>query len=453
MGKLFGTDGIRGKANSYPMTAETALALGRALALLKEITGYSGDGMPFVIIGKDTRISGDMLVSAVAAGAASAGIDVYLTGVIPTPGVALLTRKMSALAGVVISASHNPYEDNGIKLFKHDGHKLSAAMEQDLEQAMLSSDPQTPDTPYHGVGSIHDLPDAADQYREFLISAAGYSDSPLDIRAVIDCSHGAASFIIPEIFGNEPAFQVIHHSPDGTNINRGCGSEHPLELAATVKNGNAQVGLAFDGDADRLIAVDEKGRIVSGDQLIAIFADHLSSCDTLKNNIVVTTVMSNVGLTEFLTGRGITHIKADVGDRNVVNDMIAHDAVLGGEDSGHLVLKSLHTTGDGILSALMLLTIMKKTGRPLSELASIMTVYPQVLENVAVKEKPPIHTIPEIRDVIGAVEGELGSKGRVLVRYSGTQSMCRVMVEGPSKVRTEQACRRIADVIQRILGG
>ncbi|MBU0995617.1 MAG: phosphoglucosamine mutase [Proteobacteria bacterium] len=461
MGKLFGTDGIRGKANHHPMTAEVALRIGNAISSLSTTkdNGLKDGSKPFIIIGKDTRISGDMLAHSFAAGACAAGIDVYLAGVLPTPGISYLTRKMSALAGIVISASHNPYDDNGIKIFNAHGYKISDQQESDIEAIVLGEHPPKKSAPYFSeMGRVSLMPDASEMYQVFLyqvfLNETGRGKKTLSgIKMIVDCSNGSSYKIAPVLFKELGVdIEVINSSPDGKNINQGCGSEHPEQLSKQVVEKKAAIGLAFDGDADRLIAIDENGHLISGDQMIAIFARFMKENGQLKNNTVVTTVMSNVGLGEYLKYQNIRHVMSDVGDRNVVKELIENEAILGGEDSGHMVFRNYHTTGDGLLSAIQLLTIMKKTGKPLSDLSSVMKVYPQILENVDVTHKPPLDSIPEIVNCIQAVEKELGDQGRVLVRYSGTQAMCRVMVEGPTTDETRKHCDRISQVVKKMLG-
>lgn len=448
MGTLFGTDGIRGKANTHPMTAEIALATGRALARL-----FNEKGKGKIIIGKDTRLSGDIFEHALAAGACSMGTDVLLTGVIPTAGIAYLSgSRPDVVAGVVISASHNPYEDNGIKVFNGDGFKLDNDTESRLEQMILEKDQEQYTKLIRHTGCVHVDDQGAEAYRTFLKGIIPGLDLS-GIKAVIDCSNGASSVIAPLLF-NELGLDslVLSASPDGTNINRDCGSEHLENLVAKVNETRADIGLAFDGDADRLIAVDNKGRNVSGDQIIAICALYAHAVGTLKNNTVVTTVMSNMGLGVCLKEKNITHVMSQVGDRHVMMDMVKTGAVVGGENSGHMIFMDHHTTGDGLISALKLLSIIKQSGRSLEDLASQMPVFPQQLKNVTVSSKPDIETVPEIASAIAESEKELNGKGRVLVRYSGTQAMCRVMVEASTAEETERHVKRIADVVKAVLG-
>ncbi|WP_372679290.1 phosphoglucosamine mutase [Desulfosarcina sp.] len=451
MGELFGTDGIRGIANQFPLDCETALKAGRAIAAYfddeKQAPGR-------FIIGQDTRISGNMLVSALAAGICSMGRDVYLAGVIPTPGVAYLTAANGFKAGIVISASHNPFYDNGIKLFNGDGYKLSDAAERSIERLIhddgsLYQKSQT----IERVGKLHHVDDAPDRYGRFLQNCLSTGPSLAGMKLIIDCSNGAASQIAPTLFENlGTTVQTIFCEPDGININDNCGSQHPGALAKVVVAENADLGLAFDGDADRLIAVDESGRVLSGDQVMAICAKDMKAKGELAKPVVVTTVMSNMGFGAALKKMGIAHVKARVGDRYVMQEMVKAGAVFGGEDSGHMIFLNHHTTGDGMLAALKLMQAMRSSGRSLSDLATVMTVFPQCLINVDVKSKPEIDTIDAVMRSIRTVEGELGDNGRVLVRYSGTQPQCRVMVEGPTQQETTSFCQQIASEVVKALG-
>ena len=443
MGKLFGTDGIRGVANTYPITCELALKTGQAIGLFTKEKGFNA-----VIIGKDTRISGDMLESALAAGVSSAGIDVMLAGVIPTPGVAYWCSVVkNAGAGIVISASHNPYQDNGIKIFKHGGEKLSDEQESQIEDYILNSN----NVPQGKVGKISVISDSLKAYAQFLLTMFPFEKLNKKIKIIIDCSNGAASKIGHMVF-NDELFdtQFIYDSPDGKNINDGCGSQHTQDLQRLVVKKKAAIGLAFDGDADRLIAVDENGHQIAGDRVLAICSKFAKEKGNLKKNIVVSTIMSNIGLTKTLDSLGIHHVKSDVGDRKVLKEMKKFGAVIGGEDSGHMIFLDSHTTGDGMLSALKLLEVILETNQPLSTLASVMTVYPQVLMNVQVDQsRPDFMEIKSIADTIEDVEKKLGDKGRVLIRYSGTQPLLRVMVEGPDQMVTEQYCHDICETIKK----
>ncbi len=452
MGELFGTDGIRGVANRYPLDCETALTTGRAIALH---FNEPRDGAARFLIGQDTRISGDMLACALAAGICSMGKDVYLAGVIPTPGVAYLTGVDEFDAGIVISASHNPYHDNGIKLFGDDGYKLTDNEQGFIEKRIQDrSSLSIQSRAVQQTGRVISLDDAQDRYHRFLENAFKQTGQSLSgLKLVVDGSNGAASQIAPTLFESLGAIVTsLHCSPNGTNINDRCGSQHPEALAKQVVVERADLGLAFDGDADRLIAVDERGTILTGDQVLAICARHALESGQLTNSIVVTTVMSNMGLGLALAHMGIEHIKSSVGDRYVMQAMRKSGAVIGGENSGHMIFLDLHTTGDGMLAALKLLEAMQFSGSRLSELATVMRVFPQCLINVDVQSKPEITTIDAIMDAIQQVEADLEEEGRVLVRYSGTQPQCRVMVEGPSESETEAHCQRIADVVAQQLG-
>ncbi len=452
MKRLFGTDGIRGVANLHPMTPEMAVAIGRAIAAY-----FKTDSSRRVVIGKDTRISGDMLECALAAGLSSMGADACLCGVLPTPGVAAIAARLGACAGIVVSASHNPYADNGIKVFDGNGFKLSESVEQVLEERILmelqrscvgyGSPPNL-----SAVGRCDAIMDALDYYGDFLVNVV--PDLSLDgLRLVLDCSHGATFQAAPDVFSRLGAeIFVLSDKPDGVNINDGCGSQHPAALRKAVLKHKAHAGFAFDGDGDRVIAVDETGRALTGDQALAVCAVHMKQAGRLIGNRVVATVMSNMGLKIALKKQGIHLSLAQVGDRYVMEMMKSEGAVLGGEDSGHTLFLDRHTTGDGILSALQLLESMRSASKPLSELAGIMSVFPQILINVPVSEKPDIKTVAGIQDMVEQVETRLGDEGRVLIRYSGTQPLCRVMVEGPSQKETRTFAEQIAENVRVSIG-
>ena len=448
MGKLFGTDGIRGISNEYPMTAEMALNVGRAIAYLSKRQGHT----PRIIIGKDTRLSGDMFEAAIVSGICSMGVNAISVGVIPTPGIAFLTHSMRADAGIVISASHNPMQDNGIKIFNSDGFKLSDEKESRIEELIFANNMHKLHPAQKELGKLSRLDDAAGRYVDFLKSTFPQEINPEEMKVVLDCSNGATYRVAPEVFA-ELGVEVttLFNQPDGNNINLNCGSQHTEALTAEVLRKKADIGFAFDGDGDRMIAVDEKGNVLTGDRMLAICSAILKKEGKLKNNFVVRTVMSNLGLSVAFQKLGIDSVFAPVGDRFVLEEMLTRGAIIGGEDSGHLIFLQHHTTGDGLITALQVLAAMKKEGKPLSELASIMTVFPQMLINIDVKRKPEIETVPEIMAAIKKAEEALGDKGRVLVRYSGTQNMCRVMVEGPTKKETETHCRQIADVVKKML--
>ena len=449
MGKLFGTDGIRGMANQYPMTAEMALNIGRATAHVFKRRGHS----PRIIIGKDTRLSGYVFEHAMVSGICSMGVDAIMVGVIPTPGIAFLAGSMRADAGIVISASHNPYHDNGFKIFSGEGFKLPDEKEAAIEEMILANHFHTLHPSPRELGKAYRMDDARGRYIVFLKHAFPKDLSLEGMKIVLDCAHGATYRVAPDTFAELGAeVFTLNDAPDGQNINVDCGSQHPEALAREVVQRKADVGFAFDGDGDRVIAVDETGAVLTGDRILAICAKHLKDGGKLTNNLVVRTVMSNIGLTIALRELSIESIMTDVGDRYVLEAMQTKGSIIGGEDSGHLIFLLHHTSGDGILTALQVLAAMKHGSRPLSELAKIMTVYPQVLINVDVKERRDIETVPDIMEAIRATEATLGSRGRVLVRYSGTQPLCRIMVEGPTQDETEFHCRAIARVIEESLG-
>jgi phosphoglucosamine mutase len=449
MGKLFGTDGVRGVANEYPITAETAMNIGRATAHLFKRKGHH----PKIIVGKDTRLSGYMLENALVSGICSMGVDAILVGVIPTPGIAFLTASMRADAGIVISASHNPFQDNGIKIFGSEGFKLPDEKEAAIEEILFANNLHTLHPSPSELGKAYRMEDARGRYIVFLKHAFPKEHSLEGNRIILDCSHGATYRVAPETFNELGAdVSTLFDAPNGRNINLNCGSQHPAALAEEVVRTKADVGFAFDGDGDRLIAVDEQGGILTGDQILAVCAGVLKKEGALTHNLVVRTVMSNIGLSVALQSLGIDSVMTKVGDRYVLEEMLARGAAIGGEDSGHLLFLEHHTTGDGIITALQVAAAMKKEGKPLSELAKVMKVFPQVLMNIDVRSRPEIETMPEIMAVIREVEGQLGDQGRVLVRYSGTQNLCRVMVEGPTREETEAHCRKILAVVQTSIG-
>jgi len=445
MGKLFGTDGIRGVANEYPITPDMAMQVGQATAYILKKEGHRSR----IVIGKDTRLSGYMIESALVSGICSMGSDVILVGPVPTPGIAFLTTNLDADAGIVISASHNPYQDNGIKIFSGKGYKLTDEEEQNIENLILSKKLPTLLTDAENLGRASREEDASGRYIVFLKHSFPRGLDLEDIKIVLDCANGATYKVAPTLFTEMRAEVIaLNVNPDGQNINLDCGALYPEELAKAVVENKADIGLAFDGDGDRLIAVDEKGNIVNGDKIIAICANKLKEEGMLKNNTVVTTVMSNLGLSFAFKEMDIRNIKTKVGDRYVLEEMLKTGSVIGGEDSGHVIFKEHHTTGDGILTALQLLSVLKKENKPLSKLAEIMRTFPQVLINIKVKRKAPLEEIPELKHVISKVEKELGDEGRVLVRYSGTQPVCRVMLEGPTESETERLAKEIAQVVE-----
>lgn len=449
MKKLFGTDGIRGVANQYPMTAEMALQVGRAVVAYFAKAGH----VPRIVIGKDTRLSGDMLEAGIVAGICAAGGNAYLTGVLPTPGIAFATYSMKASAGIVISASHNPYQDNGLKIFSGNGQKLSDETEIEIEKIILAENNPAQQLDSSKLGTVHHHPRAQADYLRFLKNTLAGEKPFQGLKVVLDCSNGATYQIAPALFTELGAeVESLAAQPDGMNINDDCGSQHTGALIRRVQDSRADIGLAFDGDGDRLIAVAETGQVLSGDQILAICARYMKQQGILRNNLVVTTVMSNLGLAIALKQMQISHEVAQVGDRYVMQKMIASGAVLGGEDSGHMIFADYHTTGDGMLTALKLIEAMQNAQKPLSELCAVMTVFPQVLINVEVDTKPEIETVPEIMAAIRTAETELGEQGRVLVRYSGTQPLCRVMVEGPTEALTRRTCKQVSEIIRNTIG-
>ena len=453
MGKLFGTDGVRDMANMGNMTAEQALEIGRALAYVCKAYHKGKNTRPRVVIGKDTRLSGYMLETALTAGVTSVGVDVLLLGPLPTPGVAFITQDMRADAGIVISASHNPYHDNGIKIFSRTGYKLPDAEEEKMEALLEGHELREFRSVESDIGKAKRIDDAIGRYIVFCKNTFPEGMTLDGMKIALDCANGAAYKVAPIIFSELGAdVSAIHVSPNGMNINDNCGSQYTDDLKAKVLETGAEVGLAFDGDADRLIVIDEKGNELSGDQIIAICARQLKRRGELKNNEVVATVMSNFGFFAAMKELDIDVAVTGVGDRYVLEKMLEDDAVLGGEASGHVIFHTHHSTGDGIIAALQLLSILRETGEPLSELAKVMDIFPQRLINIDVKEKPAVEDIDGLPEATAKAEAELGDKGRVLIRYSGTQHMCRVMVEGPTDEMTNRIAEDLADVVRKAIG-
>lgn len=446
--KLFGTDGVRGEANVFPMTVEVMMQLGRALAHLIR----NGNHRHRVIIGKDTRLSGYMLEQALAAGITSMGVDVAMVGPLPTPGIANLTTSMRADAGAVISASHNPYKDNGVKFFWRDGYKLPDETEHQLEELVMSGAIDHIRPTKDAIGRAVRLEDARGRYIVYLKMSFPRELTLEGMKVVVDCAHGAAYRTAPAVL-EELGAEVITLGvdPDGTNINRMQGALHPEALAAAVLEHGAQVGLALDGDADRLIVVDEKGRVVDGDALMAICTQEMVARQALKQNTLVATVMSNVGLERAVGRLGVNVVRTQVGDRYVVEEMRKHGYNLGGEQSGHLVFMDHATTGDGTLAALQVLAVMVRMGRPLSELTGIFEPVPQILLNVAVQRRAALEELIEVQQAIRDVEQKLGQEGRVLVRFSGTEPKVRILVEGPDGTANEAYAKQIAEAVSRSL--
>lgn len=445
MGKYFGTDGVRGIANAE-LTPELAYQLGRAGAYILTENAER----PKIVVGRDPRISGHMLQAALVSGMLSIGADVMLLGVVTTPGVAFLTRHVGADAGVMISASHNPVEDNGIKFFGRDGFKLLDEKEQEIEELLDEEIDRLPRPVGGDVGRLAERPELKQAYLAHLNQTIEHR---LDgMKIVLDCAHGAASHLAPELFRQLGAdVVVIGGNPDGININVNCGSTHPEGLQKAVVREKADLGLAFDGDADRLIAVDEKGKVIDGDGIMYILATHLQAQGKLARDTLVTTVMSNIGLHKAAAARQIKTVQTKVGDRYVMEEMRKGGFNLGGEQSGHIIFLDHGTTGDGMLTAVQLVNVLTERQEPLSELARIMQKYPQHMVNVRVKEKNGWDRNSAIRAAVDKVEEALGSNGRVLVRPSGTEPVIRVMAEGPDEHELKSHVAYIADVIQREL--
>jgi len=452
--KLFGTDGVRGIANQHPMTSEIAMAIGRATAYL--FCRKDNRGLPQntkVVIGKDTRRSGYMLENALSAGFCSMGAKVFLVGPLPTPGIAFITRSMRADAGVIISASHNPYHYNGIKIFDRNGYKLPDTTEKEIEQVMFSEELERYRPTMDFIGTAKRIDDAIGRYIVYIKDTFPQEQTLDGIRVVLDCANGAAYKVAPIVF-EELGAEVftINNQPNGENINEQCGAVYPQSMCKAVHEHRAEIGIALDGDADRCILSDENGEVVDGDQIMAICALYMLREGTLNKNTLVTTPMSNMGLIVAIKKAGGRVIHADVGDRYIVETMRKENLNLGGEQSGHLVFLEHNTTGDGMMAALKILSIMKKTGKKLSELKRQMIQYPQVLENVVVKQKEAFDRFPKIVDSIKKVESALGENGRVLVRYSGTEPLARVMVEGENYTKIKEYAADIAQTIRAQLG-
>ena len=450
MERIFGTDGVRGVANVHPMTAEMALALGRAVAF---VCKQHKTRRHTIVIGKDTRVSGYMLESALTAGICSMGVDVLLLGPMSTPGIAFITRSMRADAGLVISASHNPYQDNGIKIFSRDGYKLPDAEENEIEDLIATGRIQDIRPTADDIGKAHRIDDAMGRYIVFCKNTFPENLSLEGMKIVLDCANGATYKAAPIIFSELGAeVTAIHCAPNGTNINDRCGSQYTQDLSAKVRELKADLGLAFDGDGDRMIAVDETGQELTGDHIIALCAKWYQETGRLKENLAIATVMSNFGFFIAMNKLGIETATSNVGDRYVLELMRQKGAVLGGEPSGHMIFLNHHTTGDGIVSALQLLAAVRHYNQPLSKLAQVMAMSPQKMINVDVRTKPPLAEIPEIQAAVQAAEAELKDQGRVLIRYSGTQAMCRVMVEGPTQALTDRLTATLADIVKKCLG-
>lgn len=454
MGKLFGTDGIRGVANQHPMTSELAMAIGRATAFL--LCSKDTRVLPAntkVVIGKDTRLSGYMLENALAAGFCSMGAKVFLVGPLPTPGIAFITRSMRADAGVVISASHNAYQYNGIKIFDREGYKLPDQKEAEIESILNSEVLEKFRPTMEFIGRATRIDDAIGRYIVYIKDTFPQELTLDGIRIVLDCANGAAYKVAPIVF-EELGAEVftIHSTPNGKNINEQCGAVYPQSMCKAVHEHRAEIGIALDGDGDRVTLSDERGEIVDGDQIMAICALHMLAQGELRDKTLVATPMSNMGLEVAIKRAGGKVMRAPVGDRYIVETMKKHNLNLGGEQSGHIVFLDHNTTGDGMIAALKCLAIMKKTGKPLSELKRQMVQYPQVLENVFVRSKDDFNQYPKIIQSIRKIENLLGERGRVVVRYSGTEPLARVMVEGEDFQKIQGFVEEIAHTIRAQLG-
>lgn len=449
MRRLFGTDGVRGVANTYPMTTEIAMQIGRGIAFLVKDFKHGHR----IVIGKDTRLSCYMLENALAAGICSMGVDVLLCGPLPTPGIAFITTSMRADAGVMISASHNPFQDNGIKIFSRDGFKLPDEKEADIEDLIFSQKMAALRPVADEVGKAFRIDDARGRYIVFLKNTFPREYTLDDFHIVLDCANGATYGVAPHVFAELGAKVTrIGVEPDGKNINHECGALHPRLMAERVKAEGADLGIALDGDGDRLIVADEKGNIVDGDHVMAICASELMARKKLRKKTLVTTVMSNMGLEVVMEKLGGKMVRTQVGDRYVVEMMRQKKYNFGGEQSGHLIFLDHNTSGDGVLAALQLLAIMIKRKKPLSELASIMTPFPQVLKNVRTRKRLDLDLVPHFHETVEKMENKLGNDGRVLVRLSGTEPVVRVMLEGTDFATIDTMANELCDLIGKADG-
>ena len=456
MKKLFGTDGMRGEAGEFPLDAATVEIVGASLANhLREKLGRT----PSIVVGRDTRESGPWLEQALARGATAAGADLKSGGVITTPGVAYLARSLSADAGVVISASHNPYQDNGLKIFAQQGRKLDEETERLIEKDIFS---KTETRQVDARGEARSTPNPAvgieaeslqSRYLDYLANEIGRGLSLTGIKLVVDCANGAASALAPALLERLGAVVIaINNTPDGRNINLNCGSLHTEQLQAEVLKQQADLGVAFDGDADRSLFVDARGQLVNGDGSLWVLANYLQARGELAQQAVVATVMSNIGLELALKSRGMSLVRTDVGDKYVLDELLRSGATLGGEQSGHIILPKLSLAGDGLITTLCMLRVIVEEQESLQQSTNALQVFPQILINVKVKQKRPFDEVPSIHEVSREIENELGSHGRLLLRYSGTEPLARVMIEGPSQSLIENFAQRLAAVIEQTLG-
>ncbi|MGA1861570.1 phosphoglucosamine mutase [Deferribacter thermophilus] len=440
MRKYFGTDGIRGRANVFPMISDFALKLGKAIATIFK----NGGKKHLIVIGKDTRISGYMFENAIVSGICSMGVDAVLLGVLPTPAIAFITKSLRADAGVVISASHNPYYDNGIKFFGPDGYKLSDDLELKIEELVEKNNFNLSPT---NIGKAYRIETAIGRYVEYVKSTFDKDIDLKGLKIVIDCANGATYKVAPMAFSELGAdVIVINDKPNGYNINDGCGAVNPEQLQGEVIKHKADLGISFDGDGDRVIFVDEKGEIVDGDYILGICADFMNEIGSLKNSTIVATVMSNLGFENSLLNRGIKMIRSQVGDRYVLEEMLKGGYNLGGEQSGHIIFSDYNTTGDGLISALQLLKVLVRKGDSLNNIKKFIEVYPQKLKNLPVDEKVPFERLTKLQKIIRDIENELKNSGRVLVRYSGTENKLRVMVEAEFEDKIDEYIDKICEV-------
>jgi len=454
--KLFGTDGVRGVANLEPVTAETALKLGRAAAHVLSQRGRpwaSNSSRPTIVIGKDTRLSGYMLETALAAGVMSLGANVLFIGPLPSPGVAYITRSLRADAGIVLSASHNHYEDNGIKFFRHDGYKLDDAVERRIEQLVFGGEIESIRPIAGEIGQAKRIDDALGRYVEFAKASFPKGMTLEGMHIAVDCANGAAYKSTPCVLRELGArLSLEHHSPNGRNINADCGSTYPDEISRIVRATGATIGISHDGDADRVLLCDENGDVVDGDEILAIAALDAIRRGALSRNTLVATVMSNFGLDETLRSHGGKVLRTAVGDRYVIEAMVRENLNIGGEQSGHMIFRDFGTTGDGLVSALQILRIVVETGKPLSELKQCLVKYPQAQRNLKVTRKPPLGELPAVQKLVALAEQELEGSGRVLLRYSGTEPKVRLLLEGRDSGHINAHADRIAEALQAEIG-
>jgi phosphoglucosamine mutase len=455
--RIFGTDGVRGRANVEPVTAETALKLGRAAAhvfrrMLRQERGRERNK---IVIGKDTRLSGYMIENALSSGILSMGVDVIFIGPLPTPGVAYVTRSLRATAGIVITASHNPYDDNGIKFFRADGYKLDDKIEAEIEELVFSGQIENIRPTADQVGKAVRVDDALGRYIEYVKASFPKKLTLEGIRIVVDCAHGAAYKASPCVLQELGAEVIVYgNKPNGMNINDGCGSMHPQYLCDKVVEHRADIGIAHDGDADRVLLCDENGTLIDGDDILVLAGLSMIEAGTLESNTVVATVMSNAGLDAAIQKAGGKVIRTAVGDKNVIDEMLKHGYNLGGEQSGHLIFRDFSSTGDGLVAALQILKIMREKDRALSELVGTWTRYPQLVSNIRVREKKPFEHLNEVLDLVAKAEEQVKPHGgRVLLRYSGTEPKARLLIEGPSQEILEIWSQRISESIRSQIGG